>query len=558
MVLLWTKKQRQRATEIEMEIESEFLCATPFGLDAVRRARDHSVSVAFVSDMYLCSHFITLILKREGVARAGDLIAVSGEWKASKAKEKIWPLLMSKLEIAPENLFHQGDHPESDIESPSKFGIKSRRLGTSVVSRWERWCPHHSVLSTEEWGGIAALSRITRNSCEEPDNYWTQLGSGVIGPILTGFVTWLLDLAERDGMKTLWFLSRDGWLFYQAARHLNRNNNLQLEYVGINRLHLRCALDEKLSLDQLFSDSRSITWLLVAERLCLGTNELDELQKSVGIECSIYTSITSDVQRRLLLTLESPKWKEICESKVRLLGSNANSYLRQCLNESAGEIGLVDVGWVGRIQDGLSVLSPKIKRGYYLGLSKSVKLEKSKSAWLYDRRSGQGACSLDSFQRMIEVLIGREIGPLLGYDCNDEKWHPRFATSEKVEIALGRNRVHSAALSFVQLSADPAFSTWWSSQSMKSFASSNLTSLFEQPSHLDAREFLPWRITTDDAHQDAIQPARGFNRSRILACLYGKEPWGMIWPQAALRNSDTISRFFMKAACRWQLLRQGS
>lgn len=557
-LLFWSETQRIEAASQERQIEASVLKSTPYGCRSVKYARDQGARVMFVSDMYLESSFLCEVLSREGLYQEGDLVVVSGEWKCSKASSTIWPRLFKHLNCSAFDIFHQGDNPHSDVDSPAAFGIAARRLGTSVVSRWEQWRAGRSPLPVEEWGGIAAISRITRSSCQEPDDYWTQLGTGLLGPILLGFSTWVMEQAKRDGLETLWFLSRDGWLFYEAAKRLNTDASLQLQYVGINRLHLRHALEGPVPLEELFSGSRVITWTLVAERLCLSAEDLLELQKSVGGELAHHKRITADVRQSVLHVLNQPAWREICASKVRQAGEQTEAYIRQCLTEVSGSLGLIDIGWAGRTQDGLETICPTLSVGYYLGLSGSASEGKGKKAWLYDQRTGEGFCSLNQFQRMIEVLLGGVSGPLLGYQKRDQKWHPQFAEEEYGEKAPGRERMQRAALTFVEQCHDPAFADWWTHDQMQTVACWNLRELLERPSSSDAKEFLHWQITTDDAHQDTIQPAKGFDRSRIVACLQGREAWGWIWPQASLQNSDPICAGLMKAAWSFQRMRHPS
>lgn len=86
---------------------------------------------------------------------------------------------------------------------------------------------------------------------------------------------------------------------------------------------------------------------------------------------------------------------------------------------------------------------------------------------------------------------------------------------------------------------------------MKVAATHNLLLLLESPQARDLSAFHSWRITTDDAHQDTVQPARGFDAKRLGNCLSKKEPWAMIWPQAVLRNSSLAIRLLLTAA--WKL-----
>lgn len=545
--LFWTEKQRQRAAQIEREIECEMLCATPFGLAAVRQAREQGRKVAFVSDMYLDSLFLREILEREGIAQEEDCVAVSGEWKASKAGEKIWPILLEKLRIAPEQLLHQGDHPHSDVASPARFGIASRRIGTSVVSRWEQWQSRRSPLSAEQWGSIAALSRMARASCEEPDGYWAQLGTGTLGPLITGFLAWLIQRAKRDGITTLWFLSRDAWLFYQAALIVCPAEGLDFRYIGINRNQLRFALEGARPLEELYAGTRRVTWHLVSERLHFSAQDMAQVREAMGQPNNTADQVLgTDMRDALLALLRSEEWTQRREKRAAEAGHAARAYLAQ---ESVGAsgIGIVDVGWVGRSQDMLSQLCPIVKQGYYLGLSHAKPQEK-KAAWLYDIGARQGASELNSFQRMIEALIGSESGPLEGYREQDGRWVPQFSAMNSSESTPGREKMHQAAMEFVKLSTVDAYRNWWCAEDMLVVARHNMRQLLEHPEPRDLRAFEPWQVTTDDAHQDSVMPAQGFDRKRLSQCLAKKEPWGLIWPQAAWNNSPGWCRAIIKTA----------
>lgn len=552
--LFWTEKQRQRAAEIEMEIEAEMLRATPFGLAAVRQAREQGRTVAFVSDMYLDSRFLKKILEREGIAQADDLVAVSGEWKASKAGKKIWPMLLENLRIPSEQIFHQGDHPHSDVESPARFGISSQRIGTSVVSRWEQWQPRRSPLSAEHWGGIAALSRMARAACQEPDGYWTQLGTGTLGPLIAGFLAWLVERANSDGITTLWFLSRDAWLFYQAALRAYPAASIDFRYIGINRNQLRFALEGARPLEELFTGTRRVTWNLVRERLHFSAQDIAQLRAALGQDDHEAGETLTAAGRQLLLDLlGSPEWTQRRDTRAAEAGQAARSYLAQ-ESEDSRHIGIVDVGWVGRSQDMLSRLCPRVTQGYYLGLSHHEPHE-HKAAWLYDLGRQQGNAQLNAFQRMIEALIGSDSGPLEGYREQDGRWTPQFSATNTCESTPGREKMHLAALEFVTGSASDDYRGWWRIEHMGVVAGHNLRQLLEHPQARDLRAFETWQVTTDDAHQDTVMPARGFGRQRLAQCLAKREPWGLIWPQAAWSNSPRWCRAIIKTA--WFLKNRG-
>lgn len=549
-LLRWSDSDREFAMKRELELESSLLSATPLGLKAVEDARAKGLRVAFVSDMYLRDHFLRGLLEREGLCREGDLLAVSCEWKASKANGRIWEPLLAKLEVEPGQVLHRGDNPHGDVESPRRAGLSSARLGTAEPSRWEEAPEGSGVAGIRGYGGLAAMSRLARAERAAPDDYWTSLGSGMLGPMLAGFVRWTLDQARQDGVETLWFLSRDGWLFYQAAQLLAKPGDARLVYLGINRRQLQLALGQAPGIDEssLFDGSRSHTLGLVGSRLALDAVALARLAVELGVEVEAVLDRMQKV--RLIEVLLTPEWERIRTDGLKQASIPARGYLDQQFAKAPGRIGVVDVGWKGRSQDLLDQIHerPQPLQGYYLGLTRRQQVGPEKKAWLYDLAKGEGAVALDRHERLFEVLVGGVSGPLRRYIKGDGAWQPDFEAHERGESAPGREEAQAAALAFVSLLDHERYREWWSPETLKDFAICNLNRLFERATPGDARQFLNWTISTDEAHLDSVPLAQGYDFQRICACLQKKEPWGWIWPRASLQNSPGSTRWLMQLA----------
>lgn len=556
-LLRWSESVRELAMKRELELESSLLSATPLGLKSVEDARTKGLRVAFVSDMYLRDHFLRRLLEREGLWQEGDLLAVSCEWKASKANGRIWEPLLAKLEVESHQVMHRGDNPHGDVESPRRAGLSSARLGTAEPSRWEEAPEGSGVAGIREYGGLAAMSRLARAERPAPDDYWTSLGSGVMGPMLAGFVRWTLDQARQDGVETLWFLSRDGWFFYQAAQILAKPGDPHLVYLGINRRQLQLALGQAPGIDEssLFDGSRGHTLGLVGSRLALDSVALARLAAELGVEVAAVLDRMQKV--RLIELLLTPEWERIRMDGLKQASIPARGYLDQEFAKAPGRIGVVDVGWKGRSQDLLDEIHQRSTplQGYYLGLTRRQQVGPGKKGWLYDLARSEGAMALDRHERLFEVLVGGVSGPLRTYVRGDEDWQPDFETYERGESAPGREEAQAAALAFVALLNQERYRDWCSPETLKAFAICNLDRLFERPTPEDAAQFLNWTISTDEAHLDSVPLAQGYDLHRIRACLQKKEPWGWIWPGASLRNSPGSTRWLMQLAARYNQAR---
>jgi len=549
--LLWSEKDQLRAAELEREIEASVLRITPHGKKAVEDARTTGARIAYVSDMYLEEDFLRSILKREGLFEDGDLLAVSGEWKVSKAGGTIWPKLIDCLGVDAGEIFHQGDNLHSDLASPRKSGVSSKRLGTAEVSRWEELPERDRAKNLDRQGGIAALSRLARAQCEDPDDYWTCLGAGVLGPILAGFTAWTLREAQAAGIGTLWFLSRDGWLMLESARLMSRMDTPKLEYLCAGRRQLQMASVAAVDLDQLFEGSRSHSLRLVGKRLGLTEHVLEQLATESGLAAvSLDQALDEACKARVRSLLASEIWQKRLEQIRETAARPIREYLAEMKSRVSGALAVVDVGWQGRSQDKLDELLNGLPplRGYYLGYSGSSVPSGSKAGWIYDMSTAKGARALHDHQRVFEVLIGGVSGPLRGYTQAEGKWEAVFDEAEAGEFAPGRERAQIAALAFVRLAAESAYADWWTIEDLHCFSSRNLDRLLLHPSRQDAEQFGDWTVSTDDAHLDSVPLAKGFDFPRIKACLKKEQPWAFVWPEAALRNSSTLCKWLMKAA----------
>lgn len=552
-ILFWSESVSEQAMNRERELEASLLSATPYGLDAVNSSRSAGHRVSFISDMYLDSGFLGQLLRREGLMHEGDLLMVSCEQGASKADGDIWPIFLAKSVEIPTRCWHRGDNKHGDVASPQKHDIQASRLGTAETSRWEAY-PRSGVNSSiVEWGSVAALSRMARAMTPAPDDYCIKFGTGLLGPWVLGFAAWALTQAKERGLRTLWFLSRDAWWFYQAALQLPEAEGMDLRYVAINRVQLRFASEGVRPEREWFSGTRSVTWALLQERLALSSVDLQQLQLACGVSAESRKEVLdAPLQGRITQILRQDSWTALLKQRASSAGAAARSYLQQCA-KGATAIAIVDVGWHGSSQALLQTICPEVRQGFYLGLC-NEKAAPDKQAWLYDTGHSTGALTLNRHQRMMEVFISGVTGPLRGYQQVEGKWQGVFFEKDESEFTPGLATMHEASQVFVKLALQSSYRTWWSIDLLRQVTVTNLMRLLDEADQEDAGFFLPWRITTDDAHQDTVAPCAGYDGKRIWACLTKKQPWALLWPSAAMCHTRLIWRWCMKIA--WQMKRR--
>ncbi len=180
------------------------------------------------------------------------------------------------------------------------------------------------------------------------------VAAGVAAPALVAFVLWLLEEAERRGLRRLRFLSRDGQVVYELARRLAAATGagLDLEYVYSSRLTWSLAATDVFRLAE-------TPWLLnsfiksnagdVCARLGLPFEEFGPVMADCGVSLDpgvrADQAAQADALRRFAAT---PEVIRAAGRRITMMRGLVLDYAAQRQLADAGT-GLVDIGWTGRM-----------------------------------------------------------------------------------------------------------------------------------------------------------------------------------------------------------------
>ena len=99
----------------------------------------------------------------------------------------------------------------------------------------------------------------------------TNLYNTAMIPVLIEFVTWVLEQAKANDISRLYFLSRDGYQMYLAAKDINRKMKLDIDirYLNVSRYSMRVpeyALLGDKCLDRIFIGGIDVTFRRIMKR----------------------------------------------------------------------------------------------------------------------------------------------------------------------------------------------------------------------------------------------------------------------------------------------------
>ena len=201
----------------------------------------------------------------------------------------------------------------------------------------------------------------------------------VLAPTLYEFVVWVLQEALQSGTKRLYFLARDGYQMYLAARKLCKQYDLDIEcrYLKVSRYAVRVPeyhlLGER-CLERICVGGIDVTFEKIMQRAALTDKEAGEIAALAG-----YT----ENYRKVINYHEVMQLKDRLK-KIPLLFHYIDSHSKEAYGTAIGYLtqeglleqipyALVDSGWIGTIQQSIEHLlrqrQPDRKlEGYYFGL----------------------------------------------------------------------------------------------------------------------------------------------------------------------------------------------
>lgn len=198
-------------------------------------------------------------------------------------------------------------------------------------------------------------------------------------PILVNYVEWVLDNAQKNSIKRLYFLARDGYLMYHLAQRIvkKRGMDIELRYLKVSRYSLRMAqyqlLKEK-SLELICVAGIDITFHKLMKRAKLTEEEIEEIAGLCGYGDRIHRVLTySEIMQLKKKLYRIPRLLEYIDAHSANEYPIVVGYLKQEGLMQDISYALVDSGWIGTMQQSIEQLVKSVRDGvtidgYYFGL----------------------------------------------------------------------------------------------------------------------------------------------------------------------------------------------
>ncbi|TCJ14743.1 hypothetical protein EZJ19_09175 [Parasulfuritortus cantonensis] len=362
----------------EVELELASVIAVRSMVDQVHDLMAGGHRVVAISDMYLPTHVVTAMLNRAGLALSDDAVYVSGEIGLSKRSGRLFDYVAQREGRAPGQCFHTGDNKKSDVERPRQRGWRASLCLKARENRFEVPATNDYWLTTRA-AGVAKAGRLRNVSGNIAAAH---IGSGVVGPLLCAFVAHVLFDARKQGLDTLYFVSRDGQIFLKIAHALQASGlvpEIECRYLyGSRQAWLLPSVTEatREQIGWAFPKGASSAPRDILRRLELEPSEFSQEASPCtlwGCELDAMQS-EEEVDQFIGHLLDSPAAQRIVD-RANERRRNLIGYLgEQGFLDPKRRHALVDVGWSLQSQAALRQCVRAVGhnvdvRGYYFGVS---------------------------------------------------------------------------------------------------------------------------------------------------------------------------------------------
>ncbi len=439
--------EAMKIMDLEKEIQSKLLQKVPSIGRKIEKLRSIGSDIIFISDMHMNRDFIQAQLNENSVWKNTDRCYVSCEFGASKSTGELFRRVSEIEDVSIRQLSHFGNDLNGDVRVPESLGIETKFFNDGNLNRYEK------ILESFAWeseglasvmAGASRLARLAVSTKNKEESAIRDVSAGVVSPILTGYVLWILLRAQKLGIKTLFFLSRDGQILLDIAVKLR-------DKLGID-CHLKYLYASRLSWNRATIKNIDEFWIWnPLKNFC----SLEKLFKRLGIEKEEVLSLLfeygysdddwerkldSKEIRKLRGVLKGSKIERYILEKSKSDKETLDRYLDQEGVFENQKMGVVDLGWAGSLYSALTRIVDKKNAGFIYGFffGKNISSEIDSEcelleAYYFDERVPQGIIN-DDIKNPLEIFCSADHGTVVGFEKLDNKIIPKLEYEEDKNV----------------------------------------------------------------------------------------------------------------------------
>ena len=343
-VLSFNEYDVQTLINKELETETGNLISNPSITELINQKRREGYNIAFISDMYIDRLTLRKILEKQCQIKSEDCVFVSCEVQARKDSGAIYQYVKQK--INPQIWEHYGDNQYSDVKIAKKNGIKATHVGThnnTLEQRLEQLASQNPAFKE-----LSLLTGISKTARLQNNNPFATIAANYVASAYVPFVKWIFEIAKKENIKTLYFLSRDSYILQKIAESIP-HDDIELKYLFVSRRSLmrpymyNSKPDDYLKIVDRHTligrDVKHMLWQLLLTK--------DGLNEKYGIEYKYQRIKSSEEETDFINSIYNSKLTPDFQVDAKKEQEILLRYFAQEGVTSDHKKAFVDVGWLG-------------------------------------------------------------------------------------------------------------------------------------------------------------------------------------------------------------------
>jgi predicted HAD superfamily hydrolase len=446
-VLKISRRLAIRIRDLELSFEKSMLTKRAAVVREMEYACSLGKRVVLTSDMYLSKGQLRNLLHHLGIKAWHD-IYVSSEVGLRKDAGTLFPHVLQKEGVKPEEIVHIGDNEHSDIQVAVDMGIKAFHVKKTRDMFLETdlakavFIPRLKDLSAYSRTAFSmGVNRLFDDPCSRSGHLLNGdlelFGYFYIGPLLLSYTKWLVEKAEQEKIKHLLFLSRDGeilYKIYQLLKKYDRRKMPKADYIEVSRQALGGPFLKNLDdVHKVLNTSYGGDTLQNFFHIRFGldiSQVKNEVLNRFGYE---------NPESRVYIPDELEKIKALAEyvfqTSQEVLGNKRNSaikYLKSKKLFKDTKKAIVDIGYSGTMQKYLNDITGKPIHGLYMVTHNSIQGNIGKPGIFTEGLFGNNVnpheklLPIDKYSLFYEMILSSVNGPVKEYKVK------RFGSPEPI------------------------------------------------------------------------------------------------------------------------------
>ena len=322
----------------------------------LKTQKDNGSIIYCITDYHLSSDSIHTILRTLGIEFL-DGVFSSADYGKSKHEGTLYKTVLDILQVDPSECLMVGDNIVSDIENAKRYGFHTKYFPNSF---------HKDILRIKNKINMSSpsIGQVGKELWKNSDSYEE------FSVIFFTFCARLYESAISRNATTVVFLAREGYFLKQCFETFQRlriphDKRLKTDYLKCSRRAIHSVQREK-CLPEYFG---CISVRNYFTSIGFSDEEAEECEMEAGITNSHAVLVDfgkSDEAKAI--------WNKLANKIENRIAENQQAF-RQYIHTktSGGQMLLVDVGWIGRMQQGIDVLFDDISTaGFYIGIYQNL------------------------------------------------------------------------------------------------------------------------------------------------------------------------------------------